>query len=67
MAFWGLFEYCLELVGGSWITHGVDTVEYNVPFLSFVFSYVVNASHLRRKLINLFFCNIRYWEKLQFS
>jgi len=28
-------------------------VEYNVPFLSFVFSYILSASHLRRTLINL--------------
>ena len=28
-------------------------VEYNIPFLSFVFSYVVNVSHLRRVHINL--------------
>jgi hypothetical protein len=33
-------------------------VEYNVPFLSFVVSFVLNASRLRRTLIKPSLCNL---------
>jgi len=32
-------------------------VGYNVPLLLFVFSYIVNASHLRRTLFSLSYVN----------